>query len=61
MCTAWLHGLVVSVLGYETRGPGSIPGWALIFSVFFLPFLAFNAELLHSSKMADENDRNGKS
>ena len=29
------HSLVVSVSGYEARGPGSIPGYASTFSVLF--------------------------
>ena len=46
--TTWPRGLVVSVSGYETRGPGSIPD-ANIFSAcfFFFLFSHFNAKLLH--------------
>ena len=36
--TTWPRGLVVSVSGYEARGPGSIPWCAHIFSVFFTFF-----------------------
>ena len=33
------RGLVLSVSDFGTRGPGSIPGWALITNCFFLfPF-----------------------
>ena len=37
--------LVVNMSGYEARGPGSIPGCALNFSVFFLSF--FNILMLN--------------
>ena len=52
---------MVSVSGYKARGPGSIPGCAYIFSVFFLSFLHFNAKLLHKLvKWHHQNDRNGR-
>ena len=46
--TTWPSGL-----DFGTRGPGSIPGWALItncFSFLFL-FSPCNANLLHTSRM----------
>ena len=36
--TSWPSG---KRAGYKARGPGSIPGCAPIFSVFFLSFLTF--------------------
>ena len=51
---------MVSVSGYKARGPGSIPGCAHIFSVFFVSFLTFNAKLLHILvKWHHQNERNG--
>ena len=47
----WPAGLVVSMSDYEPRGRGSILGWAPIFQYVFLPFLRFNNELLHATKM----------
>ena len=41
----WPPGLVVSVLVYGPRGPGSIPLWAPIFRVFFS--LIFSVLLLN--------------
>ena len=43
--TTWPRGLVVSVSGFKTRGPGSIPVCAPTFSVFFLSF--FNILMLN--------------
>ena len=37
--TTWPRGLVVSMAGYVTRGLGSIPGCAPIFSVVFFSFI----------------------
>ena len=45
MRTTWHRGLVLSVSDFGTRGPGSIPGWALItkcfcfFLFFFFPLV----------------------
>ena len=48
--TTWPRGLVVSAYGYESRKPGSIPGWSPIFSecFFVCVFLHFNVVLLHT-------------
>ena len=56
------RGLVASMSSYKTRGPGSIPGLAHIYSVPFLPFL--NILMLNyfiQVKRHHQNDRNGKS
>ena len=51
---------MVSVSGYKARGPGSIPGCAHIFSVFFSFFFNYNAKLLLILvKWHHQNDRNG--
>ena len=60
--TTWPRGLVVSVSGYETREPGSIPGCAPIFSVFFPSFfsiLMLNCFIL--LKWHHQNNQNGHS
>ena len=40
--TTWHRGLVLSVSDFGTRGPGSIPGWALVFFSFFLTLVMQN-------------------
>ena len=42
------RGLVLSLSDFGTRGPGSIPGWALITNCFFFLFSSCNAKLLHT-------------
>ena len=38
----WHRGLLLSVSDFGTRGPGSIPGWALITFFFFFPLVMQN-------------------
>ena len=53
MRTTWHRGLVLCVSDFGTRGPGSIPGWALITNCFFFLFLfsSYNAKLLCTRNM----------
>ena len=46
------RGLALSVSDFGMRGPGSIPGWALITNCyFFYLFSSCNAKLFHTRNM----------
>ena len=51
-------GLLAKWLACWPMNPRSIPLWAPIFQCVFSSFLAFNAELLHTSIMDYKNGKN---
>ena len=44
------RGLVLSVSGFGTRGPGSIPGWALITFFSFFSFFLLQCKITSYKK-----------